>query len=455
MHFLRSHKTEICIFILAVVVRCLYFGVSYESRNGDLIATISGADGYYVISENLIHGNGYSSEGQPPYTLNSVRPPVYPYFLASTYLFFGSYWGTLLIQILIGSLLPLIGMAIARYIVDKRSISIVIGILLALEPFSILFSIFFYSETVFMLLFSLCVLYFFKFLKEKETIQLVLSAMLLGLSILTKPTAQYVPIIFAGFILWQYRAQLPRALAYTFGYALICLLVVSPWLYRNWHEFGVVGIGGQQGSTLYTILVPSVLAVKNGTTFQQEFTAILAQGGADPNKIQISQSAEFVDKSIPILLANPWPLSLTFANTGLNFFIHDGMYDVLKHVGKKPEVLLGKPALFLLISDPGKIFSYIGNVMFQPIILILVMRIVWIFITLACIAGVVRAFRQREMTIYKTIAAALIIYFMLIALTIGLAINARYRMPVNIFILTFAVYAAAPLLSKVRYRHAV
>lgn len=454
MAFLRSHKIEIAIFVLAVIVRVLYFGLSYESRGGDLLATISGADGYYLISENIIHGNGYSSDAQPPYTLNSIRPPVYPYFLAVTFLMFHSYWGTLLFQILIGSAIPLIGMAIARYIVDRRSVGIAVGVLMALEPFSVLFSIFFYSETVFMLLFFLCVLHLFQFFKEGRTIPLVLSALMLGLAILTKPTAQYVPIIFVGFILWRHRATFSRAFAYGAGYAFLCLLVVSPWLYRNWHEFGTVGISAQQGSTLYTMLVPSVLAVKNGTTFQQEFSAILAQGGTDPNKTQISQSAEFTRRAIPLLLANPWPLALTFANTGLNFFIHDGMYDVLKHVGIRPETLLGKPALFLLISDPGKVFSYIGNVLFQPIILILAGRIAWIFITLAGIAGVVRAYRERRMTIYKTASVALIIYFMLTALTIGLAINARYRLPVNLFTFIFAAGEVAVCAEWIRRKRA-
>lgn len=452
MSFLRSHKAEVWIFLLAVIVRCLYFGLSYESRSGDVMATISGADGYYAISENIIHGHGYSSEVEPPYILNSIRPPVYPYFLAGTYFLSGSYWSTLLLQILIGSMLPLIGMAIARYLSDKRSISIAVGAFLALEPFAILFSIFFYSETVFMFMFSSSVLLLFKFLKEERTVLFILSALLLGLSILTKPTAQYVPIIFVGVLLWHYRARLTSALPYAAGYGLICLIVVSPWLYRNWHEFGVVGISAQQGSTLYTVLVPSVLAVKNGTTFQQEFNMILANGGTDPNSTQISQSAEFTAKATPILLANLWPLTLVFANTGLNFFIHDGMYDVLKHVGLRPETLLGKPALFLLFSDPGALFLYISKVVFQPIILILLGRIVWILITVACIVGIVYAFLKRQMSIYNTIAMTLVVYFMLMALTIGLAINARYRMPVNLFIFTFAASGVAMLVERVRQK---
>ena len=343
-------------------------------------------------------------------------------------------------------------MAIAGYIINKRSVSIAVGVLMALEPFSILFSIFFYSETIFMFLFSLSVLHLFQFLKEERIIPLILSSSLLGLSMLTKPTAQYVPIIFVGFIVWHYRTKLSQALIYSAGYALICLLVVSPWLYRNYHEFGVAGISAQQGSTLYTILVPSMLAIKNGTTFQQEFNIILAQGGTDPNSTSISQSAEFTHKAIPILLANPLPLTLTFANTGLNFFIHDGMYDVLKHVGVKPTTFLGKPALFLLFSDPGKLFSYIGNVLFQPLILILVGRLAWILITLLFIAGVVRAFRGQQMTIYKTIALTLVVYFMLVALTIGLAVNARYRMPINLLVFTFAVSEVVILAQWIRLR---
>src|SRR3990167_7583606 len=161
MSFIRAHKIEIIIFILALVIRIAYLGLSLYSHDWDLVNTVQGADGYFTVSRNIINGHGFSDSNQSPYEPYSFRPPLYHYFIAWSYWLLGGYGGVIALQILISSILPVLAMFILRYLFS-RTVTVWTGIILALEPVSVLFSTIFYSETFFMLLFFLSLLYLFR-----------------------------------------------------------------------------------------------------------------------------------------------------------------------------------------------------------------------------------------------------------------------------------------------------
>ena len=73
MNFLRAHKVEIFIFLIAVIAGFLFW-YKFE-LSGDLTKTMWAADGYYEVSRNIIEGHGYSADSAPPYTPYSFRPP--------------------------------------------------------------------------------------------------------------------------------------------------------------------------------------------------------------------------------------------------------------------------------------------------------------------------------------------------------------------------------------------
>jgi 4-amino-4-deoxy-L-arabinose transferase-like glycosyltransferase len=439
--FLTTYRWEVVVFALALIVRLIFFAASFYADHGNLVAAVQGADGYYVISENIIQGHGYSSEGGPPYTPNAIRPPVMPYFLALLYSLGDTYWTPLLVEIVLGALLPVIGMRIAQYVVRSRSVAVAAGIFLALEPFSIAFASLFYSETVFTFFLLLSLWAFCVYLERGRWHELFLSAGLLGLAVLTKPTAQYVIILYAAVLLWQARHAIRNAMPRVLVLVVVFLLVLSPWLYRNYITFGVVALSPQLSEQLSAILVPSVLSIANGTSFQTEFNAALARGVKDPNKAELHGSMDAIRTSVTILLAHPYALAVTLGNTALNFFIHDGVFEVLKRLNLKPPVLLGKPALFLFLSDPMALFGYIRTVVFEPTIAILFARLSWIGVTMLFFFGA-GAYLRKDSTLAGILCLSMIAYFMLTTLVIGLSVTARYRMPINYLIVLFAAYGA-------------
>jgi len=218
------------------------------------------------------------------------------------------------------------------------------------------------------------------------------------------------------------------------------LLVLSPWLYRNYHEFRSIGITSEEGVTLYTVIIPSILAIEHGTSFQQEYDAWTKNGVKGPNEATIDLNAQYMRAALPIIFQHPQALLLLTAQTSIAFFTHDGMFDVLRHVGFKADQLLGQPALFLLLSNPLKLLGIIGHYSTTPAALILIMRIAWYIATLLFFVGAIRVLRKQGYTFYAMVAFCTVLYFALMTLTIGLTVNSRYRLPVEFLSIPFALY---------------
>jgi 4-amino-4-deoxy-L-arabinose transferase-like glycosyltransferase len=450
--FIREHRVAIAIFALALVVRLVYLGFSIEAWGGDVRGAVEGSDYYTTLSDNILAGNGFSIDENPPYELNSFRTPIMPYYLAATRVLFGDYGGAILFQIVLASLLPLLAMRLARFITTTAWIPITVGIFMALEPYTILFSTIFYSETVFILLFFVSLIYFFMYLENHRLLHLLFSGAFMGFAMLTKPTVEFLPLFLGVLLLWLWRSQWRRELLRVALFGGVCLLIISPWLYRNYLVAGTPGLSPQAGTNLYTVLLPSVYAVKNGTSYGVEFEKLINSGVAGPNNATVSQSAQYTKIAIPLLLQNPVPLALVSGNTTLNFFIHDGMYDVLRHLKIRPERGLGGPALFVALKNPAELPGMIGRFIGTPFVSVLVGRIFWTMLTVLFMIGAIR-YLWREMKPAGLAALVVIIYFLLTTLIIGLAVNARYRLPVNIFIVTIALYGAVPIVDKIRSRY--
>ncbi|MCX6787577.1 MAG: glycosyltransferase family 39 protein [Candidatus Kaiserbacteria bacterium] len=439
--FYKNYKIEILIFILAIIARCLYFGLSVQAYQGDFIGAVRGADGYYVISQNIIQGHGFSGSITSPYTPDSFRPPIQSYFLASSYTMVGSYWLAILLLLLAGSLVPIIAMHITKFIFESRFIIVGTGVVLALEPVSILYSTLFYSETLFMLFFTLAIYYLFSYVRKEVWYHGIFAAALLGIATLTKTVSLYLPVLIVIVFLFHFRNELVKKRVIAAGaFILIFLLVLSPWFYRNYRVSNTFGFTSEEGVTLYTVLIPSMFAVENGTTWQQEYDAWTKNGVKGPNSATVDLNSLYIRESIPILLAHPWPLFVLCMNTAVAFFTHDGMFDVIKHVGARPDRLLGQPALFLLFSDPMKLLGFVWYYATTPTILVLLMRVVWFIVTILFFLGAVLILQKQKFTFYPMMAFVTVLYFLLITLTIGLTVNSRYRLPIEFLIIPFALY---------------
>jgi len=445
--FFKKHKILIIIFLIALLTRSVLFFINFHSNDYDLIPTIKGDDGYYELSRSLLEGRGFTGDIEPPFSPNPLRTPIWPLVIAALLYFFKSYWAVVFAQILIGSVIPLLGMRIVSKVISSMKISVIVGLLLALEPYSILFSFIFYTETFFIFLFFIFLLFFLDYFKNPTYRNIIWAALFLGLATLTKTTVQYLPIVIPFFMLWHFRKNITKeVIMQAVLFVGIFMLTTLPWLYRNYKEFGVVGMSAQPAFNAYVYLVPSVLSIENKTNFAEEYKKFVKKDGFDENSITLSNAEYFTSQSVEILKQYPLSLLKLAVNSSVAFFTHDGMLTVLMYSGHTPSAYLSKPALFLLFDSPSEFWGVLKNIIMSPLVVVLLGRIIWIIITFAALYGALRLFTGKKLGILPVFALFLITYFAVTTAINGLGVNARFRMPVNLFIFMFAAYGCLDII---------
>ncbi|HEU0080905.1 MAG TPA: glycosyltransferase family 39 protein [Candidatus Paceibacterota bacterium] len=453
--FVFRYRLEIAVFAIALAARLVFFSLSFPAHHGDIVQTIKGDDGYYELSQNILAGNGFSFDVAPPYRPNPLRPPVWPFAIAGIAALFKSYWAVFAFEVLLGSFIPVMGMAIARRLFARRAVWLGTGLLMAIEPYGVLLSTILYTETAFTALFLASVWFLVRYLQSesKPWRDLVWTAVFMGLATLVKPTIQYVPAALAALLLWQERKALTGKSFVRAGAVLgIFCAVIAPWIVRNYVEFGKPGMSAQPAFNLYVYLAPTVLSIDNRTNFQTEYQSFVKKGGFDENSITLANGDAYSSQAMAVIKEHKLALVKSAATTLVTFFTHDGMLTFMAYAGATFRNDLDRPALDLLLHEPGKLLSLVGSYARSGAIAIPIMRLVWVAVALCMIAGIYRTLRRSPCQPALLFAILLIAYFALTTSINGLGVNARFRVPVNIFIFSFALHGFLVALDAVRRR---
>jgi 4-amino-4-deoxy-L-arabinose transferase-like glycosyltransferase len=434
--YISPYRIEIGIFLLAVFVRLVFFLVCLSSNGGDVVTTVRGQDWYFELSKNLLLGNGFSVYSVPPFIPYSYGVPFYPYFLFFLLWLTGSYLAVSMIQLLLGAVIPLLGMMLSKRITPKdsiyKNIPIVVGFMLALAPGQILHSFIFFTEAIFIVLFVTFLIFFLIFLKNSSFKFAILSGVFLGLSTLTKQTVQYLPILVILFALWQFRKERRKEVFMKLGcFLLVFFITISPWIYRNYKTFHMMSLGSGASFNVFYTLLPSVRAMENHTSFQEEQRKLIVV----PNDPMHIASAKLATKEI---LHHPISLFKLCSVSAFTFFTHDGIVTFMQSAGITVNIPPGKPAIVMLAGDPILFAKTAWGYAHSNIIFALFARLFWIALTLFFFFGIYILFRRRLFTVPIAFVIILVFYFMTTTMINGLAVNARFRMPVEPIIFTVA-----------------
>lgn len=421
MKFIRAHRIELLLFFLSLAVHAVLFA-SMVHINGSVVETVRVDDGYFELAQNVLAGNGFSWSAEPPYAPNPLRTPGYVYILAGLMGAFGV-TGAALVQMVLASAIPLLGMYIARAVTHSGGIGIFTGAVLALDPTLALLSFQFYTDTLFLLLILPWFLLIFRYFKKRDMLTLAVSALVLGFAILVRPVAQYIPLLLVPFILWHFRKnEWRRGAVHSAVLLLIVGALVTPWVLRNVQVFGTPGLSAQTPFVLYTNLAPAVLSVANGTDFQDEADTFLTPEEYSGNAITLTNGGTYTEKAVAITREHPVAALFVFGKSLFTFFTNDGFYTLLARLGHAP-----------------------WN--FLP--LLIVMRLIWIGITLAALFGAcVYFFKKRSP---QTLLVLLLVpYFALTSTIAAFGTNPRYRLPVDPVILALAGAGAVYAVTEAR-----
>jgi len=189
--------------------------------------------GYDAIGWNLAQGNGFSRDPPIP---TPERAPVYPFFLAAVYFFFGhNYTAARLAQVVIGALTCLVIYFIGKEIYNER-IGLLAALAAAVYPQFIVYSGCLLSERVDIFLLSLAMLFGVKAAKRSSIRLYFASGALLGAATLCRPVTMFFPFFLFLALVILYKNK-RTAIMYSLAFLLATVLVIAPWTIRNYFAF--------------------------------------------------------------------------------------------------------------------------------------------------------------------------------------------------------------------------
>jgi 4-amino-4-deoxy-L-arabinose transferase-like glycosyltransferase len=247
---LARFQPEIAIFAGALVLRlALFLAVgAWDPARLEKRIFVGDARDYQHLAVNLAEHGVYSSSRQPPLEPNTFRVPLYSFYLSVVYRLFGPRPHlAILAQLLMGALTCVVVCRLGTRLFDRRA-GIAAGAIFAFDYSAVLFSNRLYADTMFTLLIVLAVLAVARFVEADGNLGHVTAAgVVLGLATLCRPVSLFLPIVLVlviGLVAARGGAAGPErrrwrgALAASGVLVIVYLVVLSPWMLRNFALLG-------------------------------------------------------------------------------------------------------------------------------------------------------------------------------------------------------------------------
>lgn len=466
--FLKTHKTEIIIFCIALIVRLVVFGgiLWQEALVGDFdgrqdAVPILGGDAteYFYLGRNLLHYRVFSLEpdepfqtpqgapqiGKPGLFPESFRTPGYPAFVALFYGATRSLFVVSAIQMLLSAFSVVLLYAIAKRFLSEQASRISAG-LFAIEPSSVFYSGIILSDTVFVFL-LLAVIWIFLNHKDNPAYWKMLCAgIALGFATLARPVAQFLPVLFAGLLFFQFRIFSKYLWKYIGYFFVGFLLIVFPWMARNYYYFQSWQLSSVSAITAYVYNVPMFYAAERGLNQDEVIEFFKSRYGEfnlrDRSLLNVK---EMQQSAVAIIKTNPVGYAKFHLLKTIPFFLTDGIRDPLRLIRLLKG---GEPNLSSLLASGNireimrLIFSGEPNFNF-----FLVGFAFWSAISLGFFASIIFAWKRQDRS-WLWFFALLVFYF---AILTGPVSSGRYRMPAVPFLLLLACFGFAQLASYIPF----
>lgn len=396
---------------------------------------------YLALGRNLVENQVYSKNYQAPFLPNFTRSPGYPFWLAFVYLIFNSFKPAIFLGMIIFSLsAPLIYLTM-REIFSER-LAFWSGIIFALEPRMAFSAPFLISEQIFLPFFLLSVFFAAKFFIHPENKNyILLSALTLGISTPIRLISLFLwPFMAIFFFLKLYEKQKTIEIFKILIMAtLIFIAFILPWSIRNKLVIGTWQPSAIIGTQLYGYL--ENLRAYRGISREKTMEEVLIQAArlSGSGGWETSRSTNKLTKeSLAEVRSNLLTTVMVYIFRASFFFIIDGYKGIASYITDVKPHFIGF-ADFLIKLQFKEIFSAFKKFSLPELILPILGRITWLTITLLGFSGIFISYKKMTSNrLILTLFSFLILYFASLTTSVT-AMDPRFRMPVNGFLIAFAL----------------
>jgi len=283
------------IFAAALAIRWLFFAYRLDFdlyiRDFDDTIRAGGSD----VRGWLGYANHFVNAGTLDYWMMGIRPPLYPLSVAAVFALGGGYLAAAGLQIFFGALAPVLGYLMARILFvgalqqeHGELLALAAGLLMVVDPASVSAGAVLLSEPLFNLLMTAFLLSLSVFVVRGGWANILLAALWMALTMLTRPTAIYLwimaPFVLAPLVKQWWKPALILA--------IVGIGVNLAWGYRNYVDRGVYTYSMQTNFTLLFLRALSAEHLATGATtdeIQKAYTyELLTRIGEDVSEDEIT-----------------------------------------------------------------------------------------------------------------------------------------------------------------------
>lgn len=405
---------------------------------------------YQILAQNLVENQTFSKSLTTPLIPNFFRSPEYPFWLAFIYWIFGSFKPAIFFGMTIFALSASLIYLIMREVFSEK-LAFISGIVFALEPRMAFSAPFLLSEQIFLPLFLLSIFLAVKFFNNTEKKSyILLSAVFLALSALVRGISLYLwPILLILFFVKLYKTRPLMEILKTLLLAtVIFILVMSPWLIRNRLTLGTWQSSSLFGVQLYWGFLENIEGHLNNSRDFVHQNLIDRANYLVGDNFETPQAISILTNAAIIEIKNNWRTSVKIYvfNLGL-FFITDGYKGIASYVTDiKPNFInFGD---FLVKLQFKELLFRLKNFSFFDLILPVSGRILWTVITILSFFGIFLSVKRISNKRPALILFSFLIFYFAVLTGSVVAMDPRFRIPVNGFLFSFALVTVFKLIKK-------
>lgn len=291
--------------LVAVLVRGLLLAhVAHEPRK----LYTPDSTGYHVLAHNLLRHGVFSGSEAAPFAPATGPTPGYPVFVSGVFALAGeSAIAVALLQIALAGATVVVTVWLAGRLGVSPGGATLAGLVVALEPVSVLHTVLLLTETLFTLVLIGGLALLAWHLHTGSGWALVAGALLLGAATLSRPITLYLPllllpVLLTGAVPARRWILVRRGLAFL----LVAALLPAAWAARNYREAGVFTVSTIGSAVLYYHVAATVLAAERGITQReavQELRRIAAPSGQERTGSQAGSEARAT--AVALLVRSP------------------------------------------------------------------------------------------------------------------------------------------------------
>ncbi len=256
----RTRRAILLIFLVGLALRLLVY--AYIAHVPGKFFTFD-SDEYDQRALNLLHYHVFAGEAHPPFTADLLRTPIYPLVLAVVYALAGhTISAAILAQLVLGSLTGVLTFVLATRELDlPRGAGVLAGLVVAVDPVSVMTSNQLLTETLFTLLSVTGAIALVRYWRTHALRWVILAAVVLALAALTRPIGQYLPLaLLPLFPLAARRGYRRGALGAGLLFVAVSWSLIGAWAYRNYHATGVFTVSNISDTNLIYYRAREVVA---------------------------------------------------------------------------------------------------------------------------------------------------------------------------------------------------